>query len=393
MKPPSFERVGVAILGSTGSIGRQTLSVIDRHPDRFKVVALAGGHNTGLLSRQVSRFGPTLVSSSVQFDSVLPDGVRALNGPEGLVAVATHPDADIVVVATGGHDALSPTIQAISAGKTIALANKEVIVCAGALIMSLAAKAGVKIRPVDSEHSAIWQCMSAASAGQIQRLILTASGGPFLTTPESELGKMTAHEALAHPTWSMGAKVTIDSATMMNKGLELIEAHWLFDVPFSRIDVLIHPESIIHSLIELTDGAQIAQLASPDMRQPIQFALTYPERLDSGVPTLSLSDIGCLRFALPDFILFPALGIARQAGEAGGTMPTVLSAVDDVAVAAFLAGRITFGDIPAVLGAILGRHDNQPVDTIEIVQQTDIWARREAELLIEKKSGTTFSLT
>ena len=375
-------RTGVAILGSTGSIGRQTLAVIDRHSDRFKVVALAAGHNKNLLLRQVLQYRPRLVSSASPFEAEIPQGTRSVTGPDGLIAVATCAAADIVVVATAGHAALVPIMHAITAGKIIALANKEAIVCAGAIILPLAAKYGVAIRPIDSEHSAIWQCLEAAPARQIKRLILTASGGPFLATPAAELDCMTARDALAHPTWSMGAKTTIDSATLMNKGLELIEAHWLFNMPISGINVVIHPESIVHSMIELCDGAVLAQLASPDMRQPIQYALTYPERLESGIRPLVLSDVGCLHFEAPDMERFPSLRLARQAGEAGGTMPTVLSAVDDVAVAAFLAGQITFGDIPTILSTILDRHRNQPVDRIEAVLETDAWARREATTLI-----------
>ena len=275
--------IGIAVLGSTGSVGTQALDVIAHHPERFRIVALAAGGNTELLNHQIAQFLPDLVACEHEISCTAINHSRVMYGQDGLVAAATHAEADIVIVATSGHAAIIPTFKAITAGKTIALANKEVIVCAGALVMPHAAKHGVEVRPVDSEHSAIWQSLGRSSTREIDRLIVTASGGPFRSTPERELRNVTVADALAHPTWSMGGKITIDSATLMNKGLEVIEARWLFDIPFERIEVVVHPESIIHSLVEFVDGSQIAQLSLPDMRLPIQYALTYPEHAPADV--------------------------------------------------------------------------------------------------------------
>ena len=384
-RQPPAGPTGVAILGSTGSIGRQALEVIDRHPDRFRVVALAAGRNLELLARQVGRYRPSLVA--VAADAAEGLGPVAV-GQEGLIAAATHPEATIVLVATSGHAAIEPTYRAVAAGKTIALANKETIVCAGEVIVPFAAERGVEIRPVDSEHSAIWQALGRASAAAVRRLLLTASGGPFRDLPAERLASVTVGEALAHPTWSMGGKVTVDSATLMNKGLEVIEARWLFGVPYDRIDVLIHPESIVHSLVEFVDGSQIAQLSLPDMRLPIQYALTYPERLPGLARPLSLADVGTLRFAEPDVDRFRSLKLAREAGEAGGTFPTVLSAADDVAVAAFLAGKIRFVDIPEVVERVLASHRPEGPLELEAIAAADAWARARATMVVGGRGRT-----
>jgi 1-deoxy-D-xylulose-5-phosphate reductoisomerase len=377
--------VGIAVLGSTGSVGRQTLDVVSRLPERFRVVALAAGANHELLIEQIARFKPEVVACD-NLDEGIVGATKAscLSGEEGLIAAATHPDAEVIVVATSGHAAIVPTYRAIEAGKTIALANKETIVCAGELIMPLAARHGVEIRPVDSEHSAIWQALGAPKRDDVRRLILTASGGPFRTTTPERLASVTAEEALAHPTWRMGGKITIDSATLMNKGLELIEAHWLFDVPYDRIDVLVHPESIIHSIVEFADGSQIAQLSLPDMRLPIQFALTYPEHIGGPCRRLDLAELGSLHFERPDLDRFPALTLARQAGEQGMTYPTVLSAADEVAVEAFLAGRISFLGMAEVVERTLEAHTPESLTDVADVFAADAWARRKATEIVSR---------
>jgi 1-deoxy-D-xylulose-5-phosphate reductoisomerase len=375
--------VGIAVLGSTGSVGRQTLEVVAAHPSRFRVVALAARSPSALLEAQVAHFSPDLVAISEQANP--RNAIRYVSGSQGLVYAATHREAEIVVVATSGHAAINATLAAIECGKVIALANKETLVCAGELIVPLAAKHGAQLRPVDSEHSAIWQALAGTPTAQVRRLILTASGGPFRTTPLADLVHVTVQQAMSHPTWSMGEKITVDSATMMNKGLELIEAHWLFDMPYSRIDVIVHAESIVHSLVEFIDGSMIAQLGLPDMRLPIQYALAYPERLESYVPQLRLADVAALHFEAPDEDRFPALRIAREAGVAGSTFPTVLSAADDVAVDAFVAGKLQFMDIPLVVSEVLSRHQPAPGLSLEAVWLADEWARREAQQVIGRR--------
>jgi 1-deoxy-D-xylulose-5-phosphate reductoisomerase len=370
--------IGVAVLGATGSVGSQTLDVIAHHPDRFRVVALAAGHDSTRFQEQVDRFGPDLVVVGDPSCAGSLRHPRVLAGDDGLVAAATHPEAGIVVVATSGHAAILPTYRAIEAGKTIALANKETIVCAGELIVPFAAARGVQIRPVDSEHSALWQGLGRSSVAEVTRLILTASGGPFRETPAVDLAHVSAAQAMHHPTWAMGGKITIDSATLMNKGLEVIEARWLFGVPYARIEVLIHPESIVHSLVEFADGSQMAQLSLPDMRLPIQYALTYPERLPGPCRPLSLAEVGRLTFGHPDLERFPALRLAREAGEAGGTYPTVLSAADECAVAAFAAGRIGFLEIAEVVARTLDRHQPAGALSFDAITATDRWAREQA---------------
>jgi 1-deoxy-D-xylulose-5-phosphate reductoisomerase len=364
----------VAVLGSTGSIGRQTLSVIDEHPDRFRVVALAARSASHRFLDQVAHYRPE-ITAVFEWTPAVGEviGPVAL-GAEGLIAASTHPSVDIVVVASSGHAAIMPTIRALEVCKTVALANKETLVCAGEIIAPLAAANETPIRPIDSEHCAIWQALDGSPVEQVSRIILTASGGPFRATPATELAQVTATDALAHPTWSMGDKITVDSATLMNKGLEIIEAHWLFGVPYEQIDVLVHPQSVVHSLVEYIDGGQIAQLGLPDMRLPIQYALTYPERMSLSTHRLDLAEIGVLHFERPDTERFPALRLAREAAIAGRTYPTVLSAADDEAVTAFLAGDVRFTDIPAVVELVIEKH--QPSDvTIESIWEADRWAR------------------
>jgi 1-deoxy-D-xylulose-5-phosphate reductoisomerase len=378
------EPLGVSVLGSTGSIGRQTLDVIAQHPDRFKVVALAAGAKLDTLASQIAQFQPDLVAVEIEtgFDKERLKHPRILFGKEGLIAVATHANADIVVIATSGHAAIIPTAKAIESRKTVALANKETIVCAGALIAELAHNAGVRIRPVDSEHSAIWQSLGRSNCDDVSSLILTASGGPFRNTPASKLTSATALEALSHPTWNMGSKVTIDSATLMNKGLEVIEAHWLFGIPFEQIEVIVHPESIVHSLVEFTDMSQVAQLSLPDMRLPIQYALTYPDRAQNTCRQLSLTEVGTLRFEAPDLARFPCLTLARQAGIAGMTYPTVLSAADEIAVEAFTEGRISFPGIAEIVKRALDSHEPENDLTWESIARADTWARSVAGSIV-----------
>lgn len=374
----------LALLGSTGSIGRQTLDVISSLPGRFDVVALAAGNNHELLINQIERFRPTYVSCECDVERSLFPEVEFGTGVDGLVTAATLPEVDLVVVATSGHAAILPTLRAIEHGKTIALANKEVIVCAGEIITEEASRHGVEIRPVDSEHSAIWQCLHRSTVpSDVSLITLTASGGPFLNLSRDRLDSVTVSQALNHPNWKMGNKVTIDSATMMNKGLEVIEAHWLFNVPFTKIDVVIHPQSLVHSLVSFTDGAVLAQLAVHDMRVPIQFALTYPDRLPAPQHALDIPSIGKLEFCAPDLDRFPALRLARQAGEAGGSYPTVLSGADEIAVNSFLRDEIRFTQIAEAVEEVLARHipAGSRLDLNEI-SEIDAWTRDEAQRVI-----------
>ncbi|MGN6362203.1 MAG: 1-deoxy-D-xylulose-5-phosphate reductoisomerase [Thermomicrobiales bacterium] len=377
----------LVILGSTGSIGRQTLEVVAARPDQFAVVGLAArGGNLALLNEQIRQFAPAVVAldGDIQPGSIaLPDS-QILHGADGLLALATLPDADLIVIATSGHAAIRPTLAAIAAGKEVALANKETIVCAGEIVTAAARAHGVVIRPIDSEHSALWQALlSARGAASVQRLIITGSGGPFRTLSLDEMALVTPAQALKHPTWpNMGGKITIDSASLMNKGLEVIEAHWLFDVPFDRIAVLIHPQSVVHGLIEWNDGAIVAQLGLPDMRLPIAYALTYPDRADLPFPRLDLTAASGLTFAEPDLQRFPCLRIAYEAGRAGGLYPTILSAADEEAVMAFLHGKIAFIAIPALLEATLAAYSESVAVTVENIEAADRWARAEAQAYV-----------
>jgi 1-deoxy-D-xylulose-5-phosphate reductoisomerase len=370
----------LAILGSTGSIGRQTLDVVRSLPDHFTIAALAAGSNLDLLEEQVREFRPSLVSTSEPCDAGRFAPCEVLCNNEGLLSVALHEDADIVVVATTGHSAIIPTLQALKAGKEVALANKEVVVCAGEILMATADEVGTEIRPIDSEHSAIWQCLKArGSTADIARITLTASGGALRDLPLEQVSRATADKALAHPNWVMGAKVTIDSATLMNKGLEVIEAHWLFRTGYDQIDVVIHPQSLVHSMVTYIDGSTIAQLGVPDMRVPIQYALTHPERVAAPDRYLDLQAMGTLEFEHPDRERYPALDLAYQAGWAGSTYPTVLSAVDEVAVDAFLQNKIHFGAITSLVARALEEHTPGSGDlSLDAVQEADDWARRVA---------------
>lgn len=375
----------IAILGSTGSIGRSALAVVDAHPSRLQVAALAAGDNALLLAEQIETYRPRVAAIATAGGmerlraSVSPAAAaQLLAGAEGMRAVATHPDVDIVICASAGTAGLEAVLAAIEAGKTIALANKEVLVMAGALVTEAAHRRGVPILPVDSEHNAIHQCLHGRHSGEVRRLILTASGGPFRQLSQPELERVKPEAALQHPTWQMGRKITIDSATLMNKGLEVIEAHWLFGVDADRIDVVIHPQSIVHSMVELNDGSVIAQLGVTDMRLPIQYACSYPERWETAVPTLDLAHTGRLEFHEPALDRFPCLALAYSALRAGGTLPVVLNAANEVAVEAFLDGKLGFTAIPRVIERTMNAHEIERVSTIDTVRRVDRWAREQA---------------
>jgi len=373
----------LAILGSTGSIGRSALAVVDAHPSRLRVAALAAGDNAELLAEQAAQYRPAVVAlasagAADRFRGMGSYSGAVTCGPEGLVAVATHPEVDIVLCASSGTAGLEAVLAAIDAGKTIALANKEVLVMAGALVMRAARRRGVAILPVDSEHNAIHQCLHGRRPEEIRRLILTASGGPFRDLSPEQLRDVGPDAALRHPTWQMGRKITIDSATLMNKGLEVIEAHWLFDTPGDRIEVVVHPQSIVHSLVELNDGSVIAQLGVTDMRLPIQYACSYPERWDAALPSLDLTKAGRLEFHEPAHDRFPCLGLAYRALREGGTVPVVLNAANEVAVAFFLEGRLGFTSIPTVIERTMNAHQAESVSTVELIRRVDTWARARA---------------
>ncbi|MFC0214374.1 1-deoxy-D-xylulose-5-phosphate reductoisomerase [Paenibacillus chartarius] len=373
----------IAILGSTGSIGTQTLDVISHYPERFQVTALAGGYNVELLAEQVRQFRPKLVSVATrelaeQLKATLPYSPRIVYGAEGLVESAAASDADSVVTAVVGSQGLQPTLAALEAGKHIALANKETLVSAGHLVMSLAKERGLSILPVDSEHSAIFQCLNGEPRERIRRITLTASGGSFRDKTRAELDGVTVEQALKHPNWSMGAKITIDSATMANKGLEVMEAHWLYELPYDRIDVLIHPESIIHSFVEFEDSSIIAQMGLPDMRVPIQYALTYPDRLPTPVGSLNLAELGKLHFREMDQERYRMMRYAYEAGRIGGTAPTVFNAANEAAVARFLRGEISFLQIEELVERALERHAAIFNPGLEAILEADAWARGEA---------------
>jgi 1-deoxy-D-xylulose-5-phosphate reductoisomerase len=385
----------ISIIGSTGSVGVTTLDVVSRFPDRFRVVAMAAGRNLDLLADQIRRFRPQLVSvetHELAYDlaqRLRPLELTILHGSEGAIAVATHPEAKLVMSALVGALGLPPTLAAIKAGKDIAFANKEVLVVAGEIVTRAVRENGVRLLPVDSEHNAIFQCLEGRPPETVKRIVLTASGGPFRQWPAERFGEITIRDALNHPTWRMGNKITIDSATLMNKGLEVIEAHWLFGLPPERIDVVIHPQSVIHSMVELVDGSVIAEMAIPDMAIPAAFALAYPERLPlDHLPPLSLIDCANLSFEQPDFGRFPCLRLAYEALRAGGTMAACLNAANEELVAGFLAGRTRFVDIPRHLETVMSRHHNTPAATLEDVICVDGWARAAARELIAAQSAT-----
>ena len=381
----------IALLGSTGSIGRQTLDVVRCFPEHFRVVALAARSNISLLAQQAQEFSPALTACYAETPEIeiavreaLPEVVL---GEQGLLDVATHPDVDIVVAATSGLMGLAPTLAAINAGKTIALANKETLVMAGHLVMQAAQDAGVSILPVDSEHSAIWQCLRGENASEVNRLILTASGGPFRRATLDQLRSVTVEQALAHPTWLMGPKITIDSATLMNKGLEVLEARWLFGIPYERINVIVHPESIIHSMVEFVDGSLKMQASLPSMHLPIQDALSYPNRLDTSgtglVRELHWAEVSRLNFETLDIARFSCFRLALDAAKQGGTYPSVLVGADEEAVALFLAAKIGFLEIAELIEAVLERHHPVAQPDVPAILEASSWARRTTQELYE----------
>jgi 1-deoxy-D-xylulose-5-phosphate reductoisomerase len=380
----------LALLGSTGSVGRQTLDVVRAHPGRFEVVGLAAGQNLDLLLEQTAEFRPKLVACAQ------PDALRGrLAGLDcsvaDLNAIATDPNVDIVVAAIVGKDGLAPTSAALEAGKVVALANKEAMVMAGNLLTQSAQRGGGEIRPVDSEHSAIWQCLNGEPRDSVRKLVLTASGGAFRDLPVSDLDKVSPEQALAHPTWQMGRRITVDSATLFNKGLEVIEAHWLFDMPFEQIDVVLHRESVIHSMVEYVDGSLKAQLSYPDMRLPIQYALTYPQRLPLELPAIDFVKLGSLNFGPMDMERYPCLGIALAAGAKGGTYPAAIAAADEEAVGSFLAGGLRFVDIPNLLADALNQfapNAQYGAFSIDDIMGADAWGRRFAEAWIKEHPWT-----
>ncbi|MGE5253766.1 MAG: 1-deoxy-D-xylulose-5-phosphate reductoisomerase [Planctomycetaceae bacterium] len=380
----------LAILGSTGSIGVQTLEIAARFPDRFRVAALAGGKNIPRMEEQIRRFQPDLASVGNEEQarqlrqslSSLP--TRILSGAEGLTEVATCPGVRMVVSALVGSVGLLPTLAAAKEGKQIAIANKEALVMAGEILVREILDRGASLLPIDSEHSAIFQVLAGHRKEEIRRIILTASGGPFLNTPREDLEQVTPRQALNHPQWRMGKKVTVDSASLMNKGLEVIEARWLFGVPAEQIEVLIHPQSIVHSMIEYIDGSVIAQMALPDMRGPIAYALSYPERLDLRHPSLNLPESGPLTFHAVDGERFPALGLAYRALQTGGTMPAVMNAANEAAVEAFLGERIGFLQIPRLIQETMERHQTRQSISLEDVLSAHSWALQEARKIIDR---------
>ena len=378
----------IAILGSTGSIGQSALSVVAAHPSRLRVVAMAAGENIARFVEQVGRFFPDTIAmstpralSDARAELQRRGGVEptaAFSGPDGLISVATHPDADVVLFASSGTAALDAVLAAIEARKTIALANKEILVMAGAIVMEAARRRGVAVLPVDSEHNAIHQCLHGRSSTEVRRLILTASGGPFRDTPLHEIANVTPEEALRHPTWSMGPKITVDSATLMNKGLEVIEARWLFDVAPDRIEVLVHPQSIVHSMVELIDGSIIAQLGVTDMRLPIQYAFSYPARWSTPLAPLDLARAKCLDFAAPDTARFPCLNLAFRALAGDPGLPIVLNAANEIAVSAFLDRRLALTSIPELIGRAMDAYEAggpKGIRGLDDVRSVDRWAR------------------
>lgn len=380
----------LAILGSTGSIGRQTLDVVRAHPDLFDVAALSTKSNVELLARQIEQFRPEAVAvADPEAAKEMPDvDCEVLVGPQGIADLASMDGVDLVLNALVGSAGLKPTLSAIETGKTLALANKESLVVGGHLVKEEMEKSGASLIPVDSEHSAIFQCLLGEDRGGLSRIILTASGGPFRGRKASELTDVTVDEALAHPRWKMGPKITVDSATMMNKGLEVIEAHHLFGIDFDEIEIVIHPESIVHSLVEFVDGSVKAQLGATDMRLPIQYALTHPNRLPSPVSRIDLAQLGALTFEKPDVEGFPALALAIESGRRGGASPAIANAANEEAVDAFLNGQIRFTDIPAVIEGTLESVRGKRADSFDILMEVEAEARAKAKERIEVLRST-----
>ncbi len=396
---PETNPNGVAILGSTGSIGTNTLRVIESMgSDHFQVVALGAGNNVSLLAEQIAKHLPELVSVEneqaahdlraelFERDVDLP---RIIVGEAGLVEVATHSQADCVVSATVGAVGFVPTLRAIEAGKRVALANKETLVMAGELMTSAARASGAELLPVDSEHNALHQCLRGEKRSEVRRIVLTASGGPFRTKTSTQMRESTVSEALRHPTWNMGAKITIDSATLMNKGLEVIEAHWLFGFDADQIGIVVHPESVVHSMIEMVDGSVIAQMGVTDMRHAIQYALTYPRRHSCELPPLDLTSLSALHFEPPDLDRFPCIALAYRALREGGTLPAAMNAANEEAVQAFIDERICLTDIPRVIEAVMDEHQIQPVSDLATVLEADASARLLAQDKIEHLAKPT----
>ncbi len=384
----------ISVLGSTGSIGRNTLKIAEKFPDRFRIVSLTANRNVELLATQIKAFSPALAAVSDEeraekLKKLLPKNSRVeiLFGPEGCAEAAALREADTVVTAVVGSAGLMPTLKAIEAGKNIALANKETLVMAGELVMKKAALAGVTILPVDSEHSAIFQCLSGQRKDDFSTILLTASGGPFFNFPKSEFDKITLEDALNHPTWQMGPKITIDSATLMNKGLEVIEAKWLFDVSPDRIRVVVHPQSIVHSMVAYRDGSVIAQLSVPDMKGAIAYALSYPERLNLGLPIPDFCRLNGLTFADPDLEKFPCLALAMKACRIGGTMPAVLNAANEIAVDNFLRKKINFVQIPVIVEKVADAHQTANTPGLDEILAADRWARSRAKEEIDSLIG------
>ncbi|MFA5103646.1 MAG: 1-deoxy-D-xylulose-5-phosphate reductoisomerase [Candidatus Margulisiibacteriota bacterium] len=367
---------GIAVLGSTGSIGRQTLDVVSAFPDFFEVFALATKGYLDIFEKQSKKFSPSIISiADKEFDAKRFSGSKILTGPGSLVKIAQDPAVDMLVMSIVGTAGLPATIAAIKKGKTIAIASKEILVAAGDVVMPLARKYEAPLLPLDSEHSAIFQCLQGSAGNKIKRLILTASGGPFRKYSKKQLEKVTAKQALSHPTWNMGPKITIDCATLMNKGLEVIEAHHLFNVPYEKIDVVVHPQSIIHSMVEFEDGSVLAQMGVPDMRTAIQYALFYPKRQARNFGTLDFAKIGTFNFEKPDTDRFPCLKLAYEAGDIGGTMPAVLSAANDSAVELFLNGKIKFTDIPKIVRSTMKKHKLIKKPSLDQILSAEKWAR------------------
>jgi 1-deoxy-D-xylulose-5-phosphate reductoisomerase len=372
----------IVILGSTGSIGRQTLQVVDEFPDEYRVVALAAGTNMDLLAQQIIQYKPQFVTVSSEtakkrLRQILPDEqITVFVGEDGLLNLAELEGIDLILVALTGINGLRPTLAALDRGITVALANKETLVTAGSLVMKKVLEKGARLIPVDSEHSAIFQCYDEANRLSVEKLLVTASGGPFLNYSVKDLESVTPKKALQHPKWKMGVKITIDSAGLINKGLEVIEAHWLFSIPYEKIDVLIHPQSIVHSMVEYVDGSVIAQCGLPDMRVPIQYALSYPKRNKNSFPKLDFTKVGELTFSRPDYDKFPGLGLAYEAGKMGGTMPTVYNAANEQAVDLFLKGKIKFTSIPVLIGKVMSKHVLVNVYNIDDILYIDKWARK-----------------
>ena len=374
----------VVLLGSTGSIGTSTVKVAEDLPDRIRLIGLAAGNNSKLLQEQTNRHKPATVSitdpaKAKELQAALGHSTKVLSGDDGLVKLATLPEADIVLIAIVGTAGLKPALAAIRAGKDIAIASKEILVMAGETVMSEARKHGVKVLAVDSEHSAIFQCLDGKPSNSVRKLWLTASGGPFRSRtdwPGEKFSEITVECALKHPSWVMGRKITIDSATLFNKGLEMIEARWLFDIEMARVGVLVHPQSIVHSLVEFVDGAMLAQLSTPDMCLPIQYALTYPDRAPSERVQTNFAKLGSLTFEEPDLERFPSIGLARKAGEIGGTLPAVLNAANEIAVEAFVNRKINFPQIYEMVSRTMEAHEVVSHPTLDQILEADAWARR-----------------